>query len=188
MLPVFIAVGLVGCCVIETSPRANALRKDGSYYLRVEWASHPGSNPAKWVGNLIDDDDTLDNGVWEAETTGSANAVLSFFGEKAEVGSFKIMDVGGLLKNPDDAVRKVSVYVTDDIGVTRLGGEKALINKIPWSRVAVIELGKKEGWIELPLEKPVMARYVRIEIVGNPKSQSKTPWLVLGEVKIFPPK
>ncbi len=180
--------GLCGCCIIDTSTKVDVLRKDGSFFTRIEWASHPGTNPTKWVGNLIDDDSALENGAWEADTTGTANAVLSFFGEKAEIGSFKINDVGGLQKDSNEVPRKINIFVTEDIGPARLGSERAQVAKFPWTRVAGTELGQKEGWIDLPLEKPVYARYVRIELIGNPKSQSKNPWPVLGEVKIFPPK
>ena len=181
--------GLCGCCLFGTAPTVDVVRRDGSYFTRVEWSSHPGGSPAKWVGNLIDDDSSPESGVWEADTTGTANTVISFFGEKAEIGSFKIYDVGIQGQKPsDENVRKFNIYVSEDAGAGRLGSERSLINKIPWTRVAGAELGRKEGWIELPLEKPVNAKYVRIELIGNPKSQAKSPWPMMGEVKIFPPK
>ena len=32
------------------------VRRDGSYYTRIEWASHTESDPTFWVVNLIRDD------------------------------------------------------------------------------------------------------------------------------------
>ena len=61
------------------------VRRDGSYYTRIEWASHTESDPTFWVVNLIRDDTERNGGTWGANTMGPATVVLSFFGEEQNV-------------------------------------------------------------------------------------------------------
>lgn len=61
------------------------VRRDGSYYTRIEWASHTESDPCFWVGNVIDDDTQRNGGTWGANTMGPADVVLSFFGETQKI-------------------------------------------------------------------------------------------------------
>ena len=61
------------------------VRRDGSYYTRIEWASHTESDPTFWVVNLIRDDTERNGGSWGAITMGPAHVVLSFFGEEQVV-------------------------------------------------------------------------------------------------------
>ena len=42
------------------------IRRDGSYYTRIEWASHTESDPTFWVVNLIRDDTLRNGGTWGA--------------------------------------------------------------------------------------------------------------------------
>lgn len=44
------------------------VRRDGSYYTRIEWASHTESDPTFWVVNLIRDDLERNGGTWGANT------------------------------------------------------------------------------------------------------------------------
>lgn len=46
------------------------VRRDGSYYTRIEWASHTESDPTFWVVNLIRDDTERNGGTWGANTMG----------------------------------------------------------------------------------------------------------------------
>ena len=58
------------------------VRRDGSYYTRIEWTTHTESDPTFWVCNLIRDDIERNGGTWGTNTRGPANVVLSFFGVK----------------------------------------------------------------------------------------------------------
>ena len=40
------------------------VRTDGSYYTRIEWASHTETDPMLWVLNVIDDDVERNGGTW----------------------------------------------------------------------------------------------------------------------------
>ena len=44
------------------------VRRDGSYYTRIEWATHTESDPTFWVVNLIRDDTERNGGTWGANT------------------------------------------------------------------------------------------------------------------------
>lgn len=66
------------------------VRTDGSYYTRIEWASHTESDPMLWVLNAIDDDTERNGGTWGANTFGPANVVLSFFGEEQTVSKIQL--------------------------------------------------------------------------------------------------
>ena len=72
------------------------VRRDGSYYTRIEWASHTESDPTFWVVNLIRDDLERNGGTWGANTPGPATAVLSFFGESQKISKIRIFRNVGL--------------------------------------------------------------------------------------------
>lgn len=61
------------------------VRRDGSYYTRIDWASTTESDPRLWVLNIIDDDIKRDGGTWGANDENSADVVLDFFGEVQKV-------------------------------------------------------------------------------------------------------
>ena len=90
------------------------VRTDGSYYTRIEWASHTESDPMLWVLNAIDDDTERNGGTWGANTFGPANVVLSFFGEEQTVSKIRIFrNVGITASVLEELARQINVYVSD---------------------------------------------------------------------------
>ena len=49
------------------------VRRDGSYYTRLEWASHSEAEPLFWAANVIDDDTERSGGTWANHTMGPAD-------------------------------------------------------------------------------------------------------------------
>ena len=66
------------------------VRRDNSYYTRINWASTTEKDPRLWVLNIIDDDIMRDGGTWGANDENSANVVLDFFGETQKVSKIRI--------------------------------------------------------------------------------------------------
>lgn len=161
------------------------VRTDGSYYTRIEWASHTESDPMLWVLNAIDDDTERNGGTWGANTFGPANVVLSFFGEEQTVSKIRIFrNVGITASVLEELARQINVYVSDTDEPRSLRTKEDKIDDVPWTLVKEVPIEKAEGWVDVALDKPVAARYVRFELVGN--RSDVIDWTEISELKIFP--
>ena len=161
------------------------VRTDGSYYTRIEWASHTESDPMLWVLNAIDDDTERNGGTWGANTFGPANVVLSFFGEEQTVSKIRIFrNVGITASVLEELARQINVYVSDTDEPRSLRTKEDKIDDVPWTLVKEVPIEKAEGWVDVTLDKPVAARYVRFELVGN--RSDVIDWTEISELKIFP--
>ena len=161
------------------------VRTDCSYYTRIEWASHTESDPMLWVLNAIDDDTERNGGTWGANTFGPANVVLSFFGEEQTVSKIRIFRNGGITASVlEELARQINVYVSDTDEPRSLRTKEDKIDDVPWTLVKEVPIEKAEGWVDVTLDKPVAARYVRFELVGN--RSDVIDWTEISELKIFP--
>ena len=161
------------------------VRTDGSYYTRIEWASHTESDPMLWVLNAIDDDTERNGGTWGANTFGPANVVLSFFGEEQTVSKIRIFrNVGITASVLEELARQINVYGSDTDEPRSLRTKEDKIDDVPWTLVKEVPIEKAEGWVDVTLDKPVAARYVRFELVGN--RSDVIDWTEISELKIFP--
>lgn len=163
------------------------LRRDGSYYTRIEWASHTESDPTFWVVNLIRDDTERNGGTWGAHTMGPAHVVLSFFGEEQSVGRVRIFGNVGLdISILEELAKTIDIYCSDTDEPRRLRRQEDSINDVPWTFVARMHMKKQEGWQELVLSQPVKARYLRFDLVENFGTPPEIPWTETSEIKIYP--
>ena len=90
------------------------VRRDGSYYTRIEWASHTESDPTFWVVNLIRDDTERNGGTRGANTMGPAIVVLSFFGEEQTVSRIRIFrNVGLDISILEELAKTIDIYYSD---------------------------------------------------------------------------
>jgi hypothetical protein len=163
------------------------LRRDGSYYTRIEWASHTESDPCFWVCNVISDDIKRSGGTWGAHTLGPANVVLGFFGETQTVGRIRFFtNVGLPISILEELAKRINVYVSDTDDPRRLRTKDDTVESVPWTRVAEFFPEMREAWQELKLDKPVAARYVRFELVENFGTPPDKDWTEISEIKIYP--
>ncbi len=181
------AIFAIGGCAGAPHVIDSGLRKDGSYFTRIEWANHTVQNPLYWVNNLNDDDLKRDSGSYGANTNGPADLILSFFGEPRNISAVKFFhNVGATQSLIEELASEINVYVSDDEKCARFGDEKADINSVRWSKVLNCKMEKKEGWFEFKFDKPVTAKYVRIELVRNFGTPPDKPWTETNEIKIYP--
>ena len=163
------------------------IRRDGSYYTRIEWCSHTETTPLFWICNLIDDDIEREGGTWAANTNGPADAVLSFFGEEQKVGRIRIFHNVGLPTSiMEEAAERICIYISDTDEPRRLRSHENLITDVPWTFVLECQMKKEECWQEFVLPEPVAAKYVRIELVHNYGTPPDIPWCETSEIKIYP--
>ena len=138
-----------------------------------------------WVLNAIDDDTERNGGTWGANTFGPANVVLSFFGEEQTVSKIRIFrNVGITASVLEELARQINVYVSDTDEPRSLRTKEDKIDDVPWTLVKEVPIEKAEGWVDVTLDKPVAARYVRFELVGN--RSDVIDWTEISELKIFP--
>lgn len=177
------------CCPSEGGASGVfGIRRDGSYYTRIEWASHTVQNCLYWICNLIDDDTKRAGGTWGANTMGPANAVLSFFGETQEIGSLRIFhNVGAAESLIEELASVINIYVGSDDKAARFGDEKTDPATIAWTKVKECKMAKKEHWAEFTFDRPVKAKYVRVELVKNHGTPPDCPWTETSEIKFYPP-
>ena len=57
-----------------------------------------------------------------------------------------------------------------------------------WDQIAHFEIIKNEGWQEIVLDRPVTAKFIRVELVENfcKKDDSFIPWIETSEIKLYP--
>jgi hypothetical protein len=163
------------------------LRRDGSYYTRIEWASHTESNPLFWVLNIIDDDIERSGGTYGANTMGPVNVVLSFFGELQVVDTIKFFtNVGLPISIIEELASDINIYICNDGSPRDLKSDTDNIESVNWEKIMNCKIKKEESWQTFKLNKPIAARYIRIEMVKNFGTPPEIPWTETSEVKFFP--
>ena len=163
------------------------VRRDGSYYTRIEWASHTESDPTFWVVNLIRDDLERNGGTWGANTMGPASVVLSFFGEEQTVSKVRIFrNVGITISILEELAKTVDIYVSDTDEPRKLRRKEDKIDDVPWEFVTRVNMEKAEGWQDVTLPKPVKAKYLRFDLVENHGTPPDIPWTETSEIKVYP--
>ena len=161
------------------------VRRDGSYYTRIEWASHTESDPTFWVVNLIRDDLERNGGTWGANTLGPAHVVLSFFGESQKVSKIRIFrNVGLDISILEELAKAVDIYYSNTDEPRKLRRKEDSIDDVEWTFVKHVDMEKAEGWQEILLDEPIEAKYIRIDLLEN--FGTPIPWTETSEVKIYP--
>ncbi len=162
------------------------VRRDGSYYTRIEWCSHTESDPLLWVLNIIDDDVTRNGGTWGANTLGPAHLILSFFGEEQSIGKIRFFrNVGIDISVLGELCKAVDIYVSDTDEPRKLRKKEDSIESVPWKFLTHVNIGKEEGWQDVVLETPVNAKYIRFDMLEN-HDTPEIPWTEMNEIKIYP--
>lgn len=168
---------------METYPLG--VRRDGSYYTRIEWASHTESDPTFWVCNLIRDDLERNGGTWGANTPGPATAVLSFFGESQKISKIRIFrNVGLDISILEELAKAIDIYISNTDEPRSLRRKEDSIESVPWTLVKHVDMEKAEGWQEILLDEPVEAKYIRFDLLEN--HGTPIPWTETSEIKIYP--
>lgn len=162
------------------------VRRDGSYYTRIEWCSHTVSDPLIWVNNLIDDDTERNGGTWGANTMGPANVILSFFGEEQEISKVRIFhNVGVPHSYIEELASVINIYVSSSDSVREMRSADAKIIESDWQKMLTCEMEKREGWFEFDVPKKVKAKFLRVELVKNFGTPEDCPWTETSEIKIY---
>lgn len=78
--------------------------------------------------------------------------------------------------------------VLDFFGETQLVKRIAIYKDVKWDQIAHFEIIKNEGWQEIVLDRPVTAKFIRVELVENfcKKDDSFIPWIETSEIKLYP--
>ncbi len=161
------------------------VRRDGSYYTRIEWASHTESDPKLWVLNVIDDDTERNGGTWGANTYGPADVVLSFFGEKQTVSKVCIYrNVGVTISILEEHAKFIDIWYSDTDDPRKLRTAEDKIDDVEWKKITRVAIEKAEGWQEVVFDAPVEAKYMRFTLVEN--FGTPIDWVETNEIKIFP--
>lgn len=172
---------------VERGFLPSGVRRDGSLYSRIQWASTTEKNPYYWVCNLIDDDVERHGGTWGANTMGPANAILDFFGEEQTIGTVRIFhNVGSTISIEEEMAEHIRLYISNDERCSRFGREDEEIDIVSWEKILDVHMEMKEKWNTYFLERPVKARYLRIELVKNFGTPEDVPWTETAELKVFP--
>jgi len=162
------------------------MRRDGSYYMRIEWCSHTVTDPLIWVNNLIDDDTERNGGTWGANTMGPANVILSFFGEEQEISKVRIFhNVGVPHSILEELASIVNIYVSSKDSVRHMRSSSSVVDENEWQQVLSCSMEMREGWSEFVLPEKVKAKYVRMELVRNFGTPVDCPWTETSELKIY---
>lgn len=163
------------------------VRRDGSYFMRIQWANGTVKNPYYWVCNLIDDDVERFGGTWGANTASPANVILDFFGERQQVQTVRVFNNCGAPHSlPQEMSSHIRLYVSDDPRCTRFGNFEQDVDSIPWQVILSAPLEMAEKWTTFHLPRPICARYVRLELVRNHGTPEGVDWIELGELKLYP--
>ncbi len=160
------------------------VRRDGSYYTQIEWASHTEKDPMLWVCNVIRDDNERNGGTWGANTFGPAELVLSFFGEEQKVSKVKFYrNVGVTISVIGELAKKVDIWYTDDDVLNKLRKADDSIDAVKWTHAQTVDIGREFGWQEVALDKPFTAKYVRFTLVEN--DSETIDWVEMNQIKIY---
>ena len=160
------------------------IRRDGSYYTQIEWASHTEKDPLLWVCNIIRDDNERNGGTWGANTFGPAELVLSFFGETQKVGKIRFYrNVGVTISVLEELAKKVDIWYCKDDDAAKLRSLDDKIDSVHWEFLQRVDIEKAEGWQEVVFE-PVEAKYMRFTLVENDTDELE--WVEMNQIKIYP--
>lgn len=172
---------------VERGFLPSGVRRDGSLYSRIQWASTTEKNPYYWVCNLIDDDVERHGGTWGANTMGPANAILDFFGEEQPIETIRIFhNVGSTVSIEEEMAEHIRLYVSNDERCSRFGREDEEIDIVKWEKILDVHMEMTEKWNTYFLDRPVKAKYLRIELVNNFGTPKDVPWTETAELKVFP--
>lgn len=161
------------------------VRRDGSLYTRIEWASHTEKDPMLWVCNILRDDHERDGGTWGANTYGPVDLVLSFFGETQKVSKVSFYrNVGATISVLEELAGKVEIWYSDTDEPEKLRTAADKIDSVEWKHVQSVVIEKEVGWQEVVLPEPIEAKYIRITMVEN--QGTEIDWVEMSEVKLFP--
>lgn len=161
------------------------VRRDGSYYTRIEWASHTESDPTFWVVNLIRDDLERNGGTWGANTKGPASVVVSFLGETQKISKIRLFrNVGLDVSIIEELASSVDFYISNTDEPRKLRRKEDKIDDVKWKLIKHVEIEKGEGWQEIILNETVEARYVRMDLLEN--FGTPIPWIEMSELKLYP--
>ena len=164
------------------------VRRDGSYYTRIEWVSTTESDPTFWVCNVIDDDIERSGGTWGANTMGPADLVLGFFGEEQTIGKIDFfMNVGLPISILEELAKQINIYSSLTEDPRKLKTKDDDINSVEWTKIGSFFTEKEESWQSFIPEQPFNARYLRFELVENFGTPPEIPWTEVSEIKIYPP-
>ena len=165
------------------------IRRDGSYYTRILWADVTENDPTFWVNNLINDDLARNGGTWGSNSESTANCVLDFFGETQLVKRIAIYkNVGITISVLEELAKYINIYATAGDEPLKLRRKEDKIDDVKWDQIAHFEIIKNEGWQEIVLDRPVTAKFIRVELVENfcKKDDSFIPWIETSEIKLYP--
>lgn len=163
------------------------VRRDGSLYTRIQWASTTEKTPYYWVNNLIDDDIERHGGTWGANTMGPANCILDFFGEYKEVAAVRLFhNVGSDESIMEEMASHIRMYVCDDEHCSRFGRDTQDVDVVGWTLIVDTPMKMEENWYLFTLPQPVRAKYFRLELVKNFGTPPDVPWTETAELKIYP--
>ncbi|MBR4079188.1 MAG: hypothetical protein IKK29_03150 [Christensenellaceae bacterium] len=161
------------------------VRRDGSYYTQIEWASHTVDDPRLWVLNIIRDDNERDGGTWGANTFGPADVVLSFFGETQKVSRIRFFrNVGVSFSVLEELAKKVDIWYSDTDEPAKLRTAEDKIDSVEWKLIQRVDIEKAEGWQEVVFAEPVEAKYMRFTLVEN--DTAEIDWVEMNQIKIYP--
>lgn len=167
------------------------VRRDGSFYTRVLWADVTENDPCFWVNNIINDDLCRNGGTWGANSDTTANCVLDFFGETVEIGEVAIYKNVGLdISILEELTKNVNIYVCENDSPLKLRRKEDKVDAAEWTQVCRFDVVKEQGWQKIVLEKPVAAKYIRMEMIDNfcARDDKFIPWIEMNEIKLYPPK
>lgn len=168
-------------------PLPMGVRRDGSLYTRIQWASTTEKTPYYWVNNLIDDDIERHGGTWGANTMGPANCILDFFGESKAISAVRLFhNVGSDESILEEMASHIRMYVCDDERCGRFGRDTQDIDTVDWKLIVDTPMRMEEGWYLFPLPAPVQAKYFRLELVKNFGTPPDVPWTETAELKLYP--
>ena len=168
-------------------PLPTGVRRDGSLYTRIQWASTTERTPYYWVNNLIDDDIERHGGTWGANTMGPANCILDFFGESKTLSAVRLFhNVGSDESILEEMASHIRMYVSDDERCGRFGRDTQDVDAVNWRLIVDTPMRMEEGWYLFPLKTPVQAKYVRLELVKNFGTPPDVPWTETAELKLYP--
>ncbi|NQX86641.1 MAG: hypothetical protein HRT67_12190 [Flavobacteriaceae bacterium] len=162
------------------------MKRDSSYYTRIEWTNATLTTPLYWVNNIIDNDVSRNGGSWGAPTNGPAEVILSFFGETQTIKRIKIFhNVGATISPLDELASKINIFVSNTPNLQRIGDENAELSNFEWSPIISADMEQKEGWVDFPLKTPIKARYVRLQLVENFGTPPERAFTETNEIKIY---
>ena len=163
------------------------VRRDGSYYTKVVWASHSEKDPTFWVCNAISDDNERNGGTWATNTMGPANLVIDFWGETQKISTIRLFrKVGVTISILKELAKDINIYVSNDDVDKKLRREGDDIESVDWKLIAQVETEEAEGWQTVELAEPVEAKFVRVELVRNHGTTPDIPWTEINQIKLYP--